>query len=444
MRIIIAGDGDTGSHLARTLSIENQDIVLIGNDAGHLADLESTGNFITFNGSPLSVANLRECGITECDLFVAVMPDENSNIVAAQLAKGCGVSRCVARIDSPRLLEPKALEIIKASGIDATIYPEALAADDIRQFIPENWARDWFEIHGGELIVTGVKIGRNSEFNGKKLRDIPSVPRRFHVAAIRRGSDIVVPRGDTVIMVGDIVYFTVLPGDVDYLCEVCGCRKDKVNRVMITGAGQVTETLLSTINGRYDITVIESDPERCQVIAAKYPRTVVVNSPVNDVATLKEEGIEKCDMFLALTGSSETNIVSCMVAREHGVSKTVARIEDLPYIPEAEALSIDKIINKKLLNVGKIINSLIDISSVNAKCMMLDNAEIIELRAEEGSKIVSRPICELTLPKEITIGGLIRDGKGYLVEGRTRIQPGDHVMIFCITGSLSKVERLFR
>ncbi|MDE5934277.1 MAG: NAD-binding protein, partial [Muribaculaceae bacterium] len=164
----------------------------------------------------------------------------------------------------------------------------------------------------------------------------------------------------------------------------------------------------------------------------------------NDVATLKNEGIDHCDMFLALTGSSETNIVSCMVAREHGVPKTLARIEQLQYIPEAESLSIDKIINKKLLNVGKILNVLIDLNTTSAQCMSLDQAEIIELTAREKSKIVSRPICELSLPKEITIGGLIRDNKGILVEGRTQIMPGDHVMIFCVSGSLSKAERLFK
>ena len=213
---------------------------------------------------------------------------------------------------------------------------------------------------------------------------------------------------------------------------------------MITGAGRVTENLLSLIGHNYNITIIDPDKERCRVIASRFPKVSIVNAAANDVATLKAEGIDSCDMFLALTGSSETNIVSCMVAREHGVQKTLARIEELQYIPEAESLSIDKIINKKLINVGKILNLLIDLDTASAQCMSLDQAEIIELTAREGAKIVSRPICDLSLPKEITIGGLIRDRKGLLVEGRTQIIPGDHVMIFCVSGSLSKVERLFK
>lgn len=444
MRIIIAGDGDTGTHLAQTLSVENQDIVLMGTDGAHLAELDASGNFITFVGSPVSASDLSQCGIDSAELFVAVTRDENVNLIAAQIAKGCGVKRCVARIDNPEYINPKILDILRTTGIDSVIYPELLAAHEIRQFIEHNWVSEWFGLHRGELIVAGVRISGNSPLSHKLLRETATVPRMFHVAAIRRGTKMIIPRGDTSILPDDIVYFSILPENLEHLCSLCGRKHIRVRHIMITGAGQVTENLLPLIGSEYEVTVIDPDKERCRVIASKFPKTIVVNAAANDVATLKNEGIDHCDMFLALTGSSETNIVSCMVAREHGVPKTLARIEQLQYIPEAESLSIDKIINKKLLNVGKILNVLIDLNTTNAQCMSLDQAEIIELTAREKSKIVSRPICELSLPKEITIGGLIRDSKGILVEGRTQIMPGDHVMIFCVSGSLSKVERLFK
>lgn len=444
MRIIIAGDGDTGTHLAQTLSVENQDIVLMGTDSAHLAELDASGNFITFQGSPVSASDLSQCGIENAELFVAVTRDENVNLIAAQIAKGCGVRRCVARIDNPDYLAPKTYGILSASGIDSVIYPELLAAQDIKQFIEHNWVNEWFGLRHGELIVAGVRISDSSPLSHKLLRETATTPRLFHVSAIRRGAKMIIPRGDTAIMPDDIVYFSVTSENLEQLCALCGRRQIRVRHIIITGAGQVTENLLQLIGSDYQVTVIDPDRNRCRIIAAKFPKTIVVNAAANDVATLKTEGIDNCDMFLALTGSSETNIVSCMVAREHGVPKTLARIEELQYIPEAESLSIDKIINKKLLNVGKILNVLIDLNTTNAQCMSLDQAEIIELTAREGSKIVSRPICELSLPNEITIGGLIRDNKGELVEGRTQIMPGDHVMIFCVSGSLSKVERLFR
>ncbi|MCX4258874.1 MAG: Trk system potassium transporter TrkA [Muribaculaceae bacterium] len=444
MRIIIAGDGDTGTHLAQTLSVENQDIVLIGSDRNHLAELDSSSNFITFEGSPVSVSNLSQCGIESAELFVAVTRDENINLIAAQMAKGCGVKRCVARIDNPEFMDPKASVILKSTGIDSVIYPELLVAQEIKQFIENNWVNEWFGLHHGELIVAGVRVRENSPISHRLLRDTSSNPRLFHVSAIRRGAKMIIPRGDTEILPDDVVYFSVLPENLEKLRALCGRKQIRVKQIMITGAGRVTENLLSLIGHNYNITIIDPDKERCRVIASRFPKVSIVNAAANDVATLKAEGIDSCDMFLALTGSSETNIVSCMVAREHGVQKTLARIEELQYIPEAESLSIDKIINKKLINVGKILNLLIDLDTASAQCMSLDQAEIIELTAREGAKIVSRPICDLSLPKEITIGGLIRDRKGLLVEGRTQIIPGDHVMIFCVSGSLSKVERLFK
>lgn len=146
---------------------------------------------------------------------------------------------------------------------------------------------------------------------------------------------------------------------------------------------------------------------------------------------------------MALTGSSETNIVSCMVAREHGVGKTVARIEELQYMPEAESLSIDKIINKKLLNAGKILSVLLDCNVTTAQCMSLGAVEITEIVAKEGSRIASGPVASLSLPREFTVGGIIRDGEGLLVEGRTRIHEGDHVVVFYVPGALNKVTRYF-
>lgn len=444
MRILIAGDGDTGTHLANTLSVENQDVVLMGTDREHLSELESSSNLLTYVGNAVSARDLRQCGVAQAALFVAVTSDENANLISAQIAKRCGAKRCVARVDNPEFLESPSLELFRTNGVDKLIYPERMAANEIIEFIRHNWVRDWFDVHHGELIVTGVKICRDSSLIGKQLKDAVTRPRFFHVCALKRADSMVIPRGDTKIQYGDILYFTVLPADIHRLCEICGSHQIKVRKIMVTGGGRITENLLRALSPDYQITLIESDAERSRYIASKFPGVIVVNTHANDVVTLKEEGIDDYDMFLALTGSSEKNIVSCMVAREHGVGRTVARIEDLQFIPEAESLSIDKIINKKLLNVGNVLNSLIETGPDETKCMLLDHAEVVMLTARSESKVAGKPIFKLSLPKEITIGGLIREGKGMLVEGNTIIEPGDRVIVFCEIGLLSKVERLFR
>lgn len=443
MKIVIAGDGQTATHLAHMLSVENQDIVMIGSDQEKLAELDASGNFITVQGDPTSLESLMHCGVDEADLFVAVTPDESVNILSAQIAKECGSHKCVARVDSLDLAEGIVPGMLRRNGVDLTIYPEREVAKDIVRFINHNWVETWLTLHHGELLVVGVHMTGSGTLCGKRLMDIPDNPRKFHVSAVSRNDRIIIPRGSDILEAGDTVYFSLLPENIDSLIPLCGCRKIEVRRIMITGAGRITENLLSAIKDRYDITVIEASHARCKELKTLYPEVVVVNARSNDVEAMNEEGIDKCDLFLALTGSSEANIVACMVAREHEVKKTVARIEQLQYIPEAKALQIDKIVNKKLINAGRILNVLLDSNMSVSQCFALSKADVTSIRASEHSSVCGVALRDLKLPKGITIGGLIRDNKGMLADGNTVIEPGDLVVVFCLSGMISKVEKLF-
>jgi trk system potassium uptake protein TrkA len=444
MKILIAGDGETGTHLAEMLSVEGQDVTLLGSNRDRLQELDSTSNFMTAIGCATAVDSLQECGVAGVDLFVAVTPDENVNLVACELAKGCGARRCVARVDNPQYGQTDVAAMLKNNGVDQTIYPERMVAETALHFIRHNWATDWFRLHNGKLLVVGVRVAGDDAFAGRTLRELASSPKFFHVAVIKRGGNAIIPRGDDRVLPGDTLYISLLPSNVGMLHDLCGRNSTKINKIMITGAGRVTENLLRLLESRGGVTVIDPDRARCREMAFKFPDAVIVNARSNDVVTMKDEGIEGCDMFLALTGSSEANIVSCMVAREHGVKKTLARIEEFQYMEEAESLAIDKIVNKKQLNTGMVMNMLLDSEMATTQCLATDKAEVTVMVAGEDSKIVSRPICELSLPQGLTIAGLVRGGEGQLVEGRTHVRPGDHVVVFFLTGSLQKVKRLFR
>lgn len=443
MKILIAGDGETGTHLAQMLSVENQDVVLMGSDRERLQELDASSNFMTMPGNPTSVSSLSECGVSEADIFVAVTPDDNANLVACELAKGLGARRCVARVDNPEFLDAAVAEITRRAGIDMTICPELMAAEQAMSFISHNWVTDWFTLRDRQLLVVGVRISRESPLVGKRMRDFSETPRFFHVAVIKRGENAVIPRGDDEIKEGDTIYVSTLPTHMKSLQELCGGRNVKATRIMITGAGRITENLLRLLGSGRSVTVIDPDRERCREMAFRFPWAVIVNARSNDVAVMKEEGIGHCDMFLALTGKSETNIVSSMVAREQGVAKTLARIEEFQYVQEAESLDIDKIINKKQLNAGMVMNMLLDSEMASTQCLVTDKAEMTMIVAREGCRMVSKPICGLSLPEGMTVAGLVRDGRGMMVEGRTQILPGDHVAVFFLTGILSKVKRLF-
>lgn len=443
MKIIIAGDGETGTHLACMLSVENQDVVLMGADPQRLHELEAKYNFITFAGCATSPADLMECGAGEADLFVAVTSDENANLVACQLAKGAGASRCVARVDNPEYADGPTADILRRAGVDLTINPEKLAADSILQFISHNWTNEWYHLNRGELLLVGVRVGATDIVAGKSLRELGAPPRFFHVAAIKRGGDVLIPRGDDVVCGDDTLYISTLPHYAARLHALCGKSSIRPKKIMVTGAGRVSENLIRGLDSDISVTLVDADRARCRELAYMFPHVVVVNARSNDVGVLREEGLNECDMLLALTGSSETNIVSCMVARQHGVSKTLARVEEFQYMQEAESLEIDKVVNKKQLNAGVIMNELLNSDMASTQCVASDSAEVSMIRANAGSRIVSAPISELRLPPELTIAGLVRDGRGELVEGSTRIYPGDQVVLFFLSGALPKVKRLF-
>lgn len=443
MKIIIAGDGETGTHMATVLSVEGQDVVLMGTDRAHLAELDAINNFITFEGNPLSRRNLLECGVAKANLFVAVMSDENANLIACQIAKDCGAERCVARIDNREYGSGADRAMFRRIGVDMTICSEKLAAEEALRFIEHSWAVERFDIHGGALVIVGVRMTAQGELCGKQLSQVPGNPRLFHVVAVKRGDTMIIPRGNDVLQQGDTVYFALADEHIGILPALCGRSDMPLHRIMITGAGRVTENLLEMLGHRYQVTVIDPDPDRCEYIASRFANVVVVNAKANDITALKDEGLAKCDALLALAGKSENNIVTCMVAREHGVPRTAARIEELQYIDEAESLSIDKIINKKILNGGKIMAMLFDNNVSSTRRLTFGQAEIAEIVAREGARITTASIAELKLPRDFTVGGIIRNGHGFFAEGRTMVQPGDHVVVFYSPGALSKVGKYF-
>lgn len=444
MKIFIAGDGETGSHLAEVLSVGNQDVILMGSDREKLKQLDSSLNFLAQVGSLTSMADLESCGIGDADLFVAVTPDDNANLIGCEMAKTLGASTYLARVNNPELAEDRASAMLRRFGVDVTIYPERLAADSVLQFIRHSWTCEWFRLNSGEFRLVGVRVNDGAPLAGHCLHELGTSPRFFHIAAIKRGDSVIIPRGDDRVLPGDTLYVSILPHDASRFHRFCSREMLKPNRIMVTGGGRITANLLTMIDGELSVTVLEPDKDRCRTLAAQFPWATIVHSRSDDVGTMKEEGIGRCDMFLALTGSAEANIVSCMVARAHGVKKTLARIEEFQYIEEAESLHIDKIINKKQLNAGKVMNIVLDSPAGTTQCVASDKAEVTVMAARPGTKIVARPISGLSLPKGMTIAGVIRGDKAILAEGSTRIIPGDKVVVFFLTGLLAQVKKIFK
>ena len=443
MRIIIAGAGEVGSHLAKLLSREEQDVTLIDQDAERLSIIDANYNLMTIQGSPTSFDVIAGSGAAQCDLFIAVTPFEARNVTACSIAKGLGAKRTVARIDNYEYMRQSHREFFNRIGVDSLIYPEYLAAKEIVTALERTWVRNWFEIHNGELIVVGVKMRENSELEGMQLKELAMKQHLFHVAAIKRNHETIIPRGDDYFRVNDIIYFTSRREHIDEIRRMCGKRQNDVKKVLIMGGSRIALRLTALAGDKYKFKIIDIDKEKCIRLAERCPDARIVYGDARDIDTLREEGITDIDAFIALTNSSEINILASLSAKEYGVRKTIAEVEDIQFISQAESLNIGTIINKKLLASSHIFQLLLDADSESSKFMALADADVAEIEVRPKSKITKGAVKDLHLSRDMTIAGLIRDGKGMLVSGNTIIQPGDHVVVFCLQGAIHKIERLF-
>ena len=445
MKIIIAGAGNVGTHLAKLLSREKQDIILMDDDEEKLTALSSNFDLLTVTASPSSISGLKEVGVKEADLFIAVTPDESRNMTACMLATNLGAKKTVARIDNYEYLLPKNKEFFQKLGVDSLIYPEMLAAKEIVSSMRMSWVRQWWEFCGGALILIGTKMREKAEILNIPLYELggPNIP--YHVVAIKRGTETIIPRGDDVIKLHDIVYFTTTRKYIPYIRKIAG-KEDyaDVRNVMIMGGSRIAVRTAQYVPDYMQVKIVDNDINRCNRLTELLDdKTMIINGDGRDMDLLIEEGLKNTEAFVALTGNSETNILACLAAKRMVVEKTVAEVENIEYIGMAESLDIGTVINKKMIAASHIYQMMLDADVSNVKCLTFANADVAEFTVPAGAKITKHFIKDLGLPKGTTIGGMIRNGEGVLVTGDTLIQPGDHVVVFCLSMMIKKIEKFF-
>ncbi|NDW13023.1 Trk system potassium transporter TrkA [Bacteroides sp. 214] len=445
MKIIIAGAGEVGTHLAQLLSREKQDIILIDEDEEKISPLSNNYDLMAIAASPTSIAGLKDAGIGSADLFIAVTPDESRNMTACMLATNLGAKKTVARINNFEYLLPKNKEFFQQMGVASLIYPEMLAAKEIVSSIRMSWVRQWWEFSGGALILIGVKMRDKAEILNIPLDQLDEKDKPYHVVVIKRGNETIIPRGKDTIMLNDIVYFTTTRKYIPYIRKIAG-KEDYVDvqNVIIMGGSRIALRTAQYVPDYMKVKIIEKDLERCNRLTELLDeRTMVINGDASDMNMLIEEGIKNTHAFVALTGNAETNILSCLAAKRMGVSKTVAEVENIDYIGMAESLDIGTVINKKLITASHIYQMMLDADVSNVKCLTFANADVAEFTVKPGSKITKHLVKDLDFPRHVTIGGMVRNGEGYVVTGETQIQEGDHVVVFCMETVMNKIEKYF-
>ena len=446
MKIIICGAYGIGTHLAKMLSRNHEDITLIDEDDERLTQIGSDFDLLTAQASPSSIKALHEAGAEHADLFIAVTPEESLNITSCVLAKALGAKKTVAKISNSEYTAPELQNFFAGLGVSSLIYPEKLAAVDIINGLKMSWVRQRWDVHNGALVMLAIKLRETCEILNNPLKNLCGPDDPYHVVAIKRLNETIIPGGNDELKLYDLAYFMTTTQYIPYIRKIVGKELYvDVKNVMIMGGGATAVRAINTMPDYLDTKLIEISEERCEELnnLLDDDKALIINGDGRDTQLLQEEGIKNTQAFVALTNNAETNILACLTAKRLGVRKTVAMVENVDYVSMAESLDIGTIINKKAIAASHIYQIMLDAKVINMRFIMSANADVVEFVAQEGSRVTKKPVKDLGLPKEATIGGLVRGDEGMLVSGHTQIQAGDIVMVFCHNINLKTIERLF-
>ncbi len=446
MKIIIAGAYAIGTYLAKLLIRNKYDITLMDENIENLEKLGRDYDLLTMEASPTSLKSLKEAGVANADLFIAVTLDENVNLNACMMAKALGAKKTVAKVDTYEYVSPENAELFKTLGVSSIIYPEMLAAKDIINGLKMSWVRQRWDVHDGALTMLGIKLREGCEILDKPLREISGPDDPFHIVAVKRGQETIIPGGNDELKLNDLAYFMTTKNYIPYIRKIVGKEKYvDVKNVMIMGGGTTAVRAVNTMPEYMNAKIIEINEHRCEELNELFETedALVINGDGRDLSLLTEEGIRSTQAFVALTSNAETNILACLSAKSMGVRKTVAMVENIDYVNMAESLDIGTIVNKKVIAASHIYQMMLDVNVHNVKFLTTAHADVAEFIPVQGSKVTMKPVKDLNIPRGMTIGGLVRHGEGLLVSGNTVIEPGDSVVVFCHNVDMKKIEKMF-
>ncbi len=452
MKIVIQGAGEVGSHLAKMLRQEANDVTVIDDDPQRLAKLNASTDVITIEGSPSSLKVMREAEVQGADLFISVVPSvpQDVNIVSALLAKNLGARKVTARIDDNEFMSSENKLLFKQMGIELMFYPEKLAADEIFDLLKHSSSSESMDFARGKLQVEVFKLEEDSPLLDMKIAEFASITTKdelqFRVIAISRGGETIMPKYDTKFLYHDLVFIIATREGMSFLMKFLGKSNIEIDKVMILGGSEIAELTAAQLSKKISLVkILEKDKERAMALSEKLDdNVIVVIGDGRNSELLLEEGIKDYDAFMALTGKDEANVLACVVAKKFGVDRTIAEVENIEYIRLAEEMGVDSVINKKLITAGRLFKFTLSGKARLVKYMSGTDAEVLEYTVAPGSAITKAPLKDLNFPKDAVIGGLIRGSESKIAIGTTEIEAYDRVVVFALPRSVKEVDKFFK
>ncbi len=445
MRIVIAGAGETGGHLAKMLSGTGHDITVIDTNASVLSAVTSLADVITVEGDCTEFATLRRAMIRKSDLFIAVLARENDNIVSAVLAKQLGAKKAIARVDNNEYLEPNNKEIFINMGIDYLFYPEMDAAGEVVNLLGHTATTEYVDFSGGKLALAVFKLEPNSELVGRELRGFSDEesPLNYRTVAITRDGKTIIPHNHESFREGDMVHVITRKETMSEVMNFSGQQNIEIKNMMVLGGSRIGIRVAQLMQEFTNVKLIDYNKEKAYKLIEQLDKTLIISVDGRNTEAMLEEGISNMDAFLAVTGRSETNILAAMLAKRMGVKKVIAEVENLNYIGLAESMGIDTIINKKLVTASNIFRFTMSTDVQAIKCLNGSEAEVLEFIVKPNSPATKYAIKDLELPDDVIIGGIVRGDKVSIATGDSHMNAYDRVVVFSLPSAISKIGYYF-
>lgn len=445
MRIVIAGAGEVGTHLAKMLSNENHEILLIDPEENRLKPVDSSLDVLTYHGSACSVHLLQNALRKKTDLFIAVTYSENTNITSSILAKRLGAIKTIARIDNLEYLEHSNEEFFRTLGIDSLIYPELIAAREVLGLLHETGTTEFMEFSGGKLAMYVQKLDEKAPIINKTVKEVAVKFKtdKYRAVAIKRHDKTIIPRGNEKFLPGDLVFVISTNEGIDEMMRTSGKENFEARSIMIIGGSRIGKHVAMYMQKSSEVKLIDSDIEKCETLSEILDNTLIINGDCRNVDLLTREGITNMDCFISVTGNSETNILSCLLAKKMGVKKTIAEVENMEYINLAENIGIDTIINKKISAASRIFRHTTNPNVTAVKYLTGADAEVIEFNVPANSRITRGTLRSMDFPEDAIVGGGTRDGVAFIATGDTIIKANDKVVVFTLPSAYDKLSKLF-
>lgn len=443
--MIVVGAGEVGSYVADRLSKEGHDVAIVERDPARLRSVSDELDVLTVLGSGTHPETLREAGVDRTDILLAVTSDDAVNIVSSMLAKSMGVERTIVRIEAPELRTRDADQILRQSGGDLFIDPDAETANEILELLDYPGADEVTLMAGGEVVIIGARLPAHSPLVNRTLADIAEEYEPdwdFMVGSIGRGDETIIPRSDHKLLVDDHLRVVLKRRARRLVVDLLGISRGATRKVLLLGGGHTAELLATRLAARgVRVVIIERDPDRARVLADILDDAMILKGDVTDATLLEQADVGRFDAVVAMTAEDDANILACLYAKSEGARETIAVAHRLALLNLLKEVGIDVALSPRTATANGVLR-FVRGGVAKVATFLHGETEVIELEVAVDSPADGTLVKDLGLPRNVIIAAIVRDGKSQIGRGRSRLRGRDHVVAISMPEAVDEVRRI--